>query len=79
MSKPEIDNNNRGVLFRNDAKPGGADFSGRCEINHVEYYIDGWTRPMRDDPTRKFLTLRFKVKPKTPPPVQKEFDDEIPF
>ena len=82
----KFDNNNRGVLFKNnkDGVDTRADYRGNAEINHVEYWLDAWLNTSRDGLT-KFLNIRFKRKQpsdattrsSTPPPP--DFDDKIPF
>ena len=88
---PEYDNNLRGVLFpekekRSDNSP---DYSGSCEIDGKQYWLDGWKRLSRSgDP---FLSIRFKLKQaknSVPPvaaiavptvPEPPPFGDDIPF
>ena len=81
----KFDNNNRGVLFKNNKEgvESRADYRGNAEINHVEYWMDGWINPNPDGSKR--LNVRFKRKQqpsddtqRSPPPPP-DFDDKIPF
>jgi hypothetical protein len=85
MANKEWDNNMRGVLFVNDKKgiPTRADYTGTCEINHVEYWMDVWLA--KSQYPDLFSNVRFRVKgvrasrpqESVTPPL--DFDDEIPF
>ena len=57
----KYDDNNRGIISKNDRKeqPNHADQTGKCKIEGVEYYINGWIHD-RTDGTGKFLSLQFK-------------------
>ena len=91
MSDKAYDNNLRGVLFPEKEKrsENSPDYSGSCEIDGKQYWLDGWKRrSQKGDP---FLSLRLKPKstrasvpptaaiavPKVPEPPP--FDDDIPF
>lgn len=77
----EYDNNNTGVLFKND-KDGNdkrPDYKGSIQVNGVDYWLSAW---IRDGKKGKFMSL--KVEPKEAQPVAKVrqdagFDDDIPF
>lgn len=81
----QYDNNMRGTFGRNQRKQRDSqpDFSGKCEIENVKYYIDGW---IKQGPTGQFFSLSFKpMEPKQNAPANapasapaEEFDD-IPF
>ena len=73
------DNNNTGVLFRNnkknfedpeDKKP---DYTGQAEINNVEYWMSAWKRKAKDSGN---VFLSFKFEPKEKKEVELE---DIPF
>ena len=83
------DNNMRGAISKNDRKTEDkhSDIKGQCEINGVEYWIDGWLNE-RKDGSGKFYRLKFeekKAKPKSQPESRPEsqdpfagLDDDIP-
>lgn len=61
------DNNNSGMLARNDRKqqPNHPDFTGQCEINSVPMWISAWTKegkPGTKLAGKKFFSLSFKPK-----------------
>ena len=77
------DNTNRGTLGRNKRreKDTHPEFTGKCDINGVEFWISGWVKESNGE---KFFSLSFKAKD-TPPPVKQEptddpfADESIPF
>lgn len=60
----EYDNNNSGVLFRNDRKENDRqpDYKGSAEINGVEVWISAWKKQSQNG--TGFLSLSFKPKDK---------------
>ena len=81
------DNNNSGVLFKND-KSGNdraPDYKGSGEIDGEQYWISGWVKvagPMAKNPGSKFLSLAFQLKEQAAKPPSSSggpFDDDIPF
>lgn len=84
----EYDNTNRGSIWRNEKKQTEQhpDFTGKCDINGVEFWIAGWKRKAGDNPKSPALRLAFtpKDEPKPTPvtpqqPAAADFDDDIPF
>ena len=83
----EYDNNNRGVLFKNDKKGNDKrpDYRGSAVIDNVDLNISAWIK--RSQKTGDaFMSLRFEAKTAAPPkraPVMNEapFDDDedLPF
>lgn len=61
MAKYETDR--RGIISKNKnkEKDSHADYTGTCEIDGNEFYIDGWVKD-RSDGSGSFLSLRFKDK-----------------
>lgn len=57
------DDNLTGILSKNDRKTEErhADYSGTCEVNGEQFYLDGWIR-QRKDGSGSFLSLRLKPK-----------------
>lgn len=57
------DNNLTGIISKNDRKTDDKhpDIKGQCEINGVNYWIDGWAKSRKSD-GGKFYSLRFKAK-----------------
>ena len=84
----DFDITNRGVLFKNDTKADEKhpDIKGQCEINGVQYWIDGWARTRKSD-GGKFYSMKFKPKDAKPAakPASKpsagfdDLDSEVPF
>ena len=86
----QYDNNNSGILSRNDRKeqPNHPDFKGALNVNGVDYWLSGWVKE-RKDGTGKFFSLSVKAKdaPQAAPaakpaPTGSGFDDmsdDVPF
>lgn len=84
----DYDNNLTGIISRNETKADEKhpEIKGQCEINGVQYWIDGWARTRKSD-GGKFYRLKFKAKDAKPvsKPAQKassgfdDMDDDIPF
>lgn len=86
----QYDNNLTGIVSKNERKEKDThpDIRGKCEIDGVHYWIDGW-RKERNDGTGSFYSLKFKAKdapaaqpaPKrAPAPAMDDLDDSsIPF
>lgn len=57
------DNNMTGIISKNERKTDDKhpDIKGQCEIDGVEYWVDGWAKQRRSD-GNKFYSLRFKPK-----------------
>lgn len=57
------DNNMKGVISRNERKTEDThpDIKGQCEIDGVQYWVDGWAKTRNSD-GGKFYSLRFKPK-----------------
>lgn len=85
------DNNMTGIISRNERKTDDKhpDIKGQCEIDSVQYWVDGWMKTRNSD-GGKFYSLRFKRKDAAPAakPAQKQaaapaggFDDlqDCPF
>jgi len=83
------DNNLSGILSKNERKEKDThpDIRGKCEIDGVQYRIDGW-RKERTDGTGSFYSLKFKAKDAAPAPAPvkrqaaqsvADMDDDIPF
>jgi hypothetical protein len=83
------DKNMTGIISKNDRKTDEKhpDIKGQCEINGVQYWVDGWQKTRTSD-GGKFYSLKFKPKdaaqkpaaPKSAPAPSGfcEFDD-APF
>lgn len=82
MTTKKFDDNNSGVLFRNEDKksPKHADYSGSLNAAGLDYWLDGYIRQSANG--RKFFSLKLKLKPeqtiKVKEPVD-SFNDEITF
>ena len=90
------DNNFTGIVSKNDRKTDDKhpDIKGQCEIDGVQYWMDGWAK-VRNSDGGKFYSLRFKRKDApqqaaTPKPAAAktapapasgfdDFDDGIPY
>jgi hypothetical protein len=57
------DNNLTGIISKNERKTTDThpDIKGQCEINGVQYWVDGWAKTSNRD-GGKFYSLRFKAK-----------------
>lgn len=87
----EYDNENRGVLFKNDKKEtdNHPDYKGRIDVNGQEYWLSAWIRD-RKGTNQKYMSLSVgdEIEPKEAPHqdnVVTEISDEpislkdIPF
>lgn len=84
------DNNYTGIISKNSNKKDDKhpDIKGQCEIDGVQYWVDGWQKTRNSD-QGKFYSLRFKRKDAAPAPAPKpsaapssgfdDTDDSIPF
>ena len=57
----EYDNNNRGVLFKNEsATPENKQpfFSGKCEVNGKQMKVAGWMQESKTG--KKYISLKFE-------------------
>jgi hypothetical protein len=77
----KFDDNNCGVLFRNENKksPKHADYSGSLNAAGLDYWFDGYIRQSANG--RKFISLKLKLKDAQPKaePKAVAFSDEIGF
>ena len=57
------DNNLTGLISKNERKTDDKhpDIKGQCEIDGVQYWVDGWQKTRNSD-GGKFYSLRFKRK-----------------
>jgi hypothetical protein len=81
------DNNLTGIISKNERKTDEKhpDIKGQCEIDGVQYWVDGWAKTRNSD-GGKFYSLRFKRKdaapqqaPRQAKPVQRNDFDDAPF
>ena len=87
----EYNNENRGVLFKNDRKDSEKhpDYKGNINVGGVEYWLSAW---IKESAKGKFMSLSIQPKeeqksvPKKADPissgrssVKHEMDDDIPF
>ena len=63
----DYSNDLTGVISKNETKVSEThpDIKGQCEINGVQYWIDGWARTRKSD-GGKFYSLKFKAKDAKP-------------
>lgn len=61
------DNNLTGIISKNERKTDDKhpDIKGQCEIEGVQYWVDGWAKTRNSD-GGKFYSLRFKRKDAAP-------------
>jgi hypothetical protein len=88
----QYDNNLTGIISKNERKTDDKhpDIKGQCEIDGVQYWMDGWQKSRNSD-GGKFYSMKFKRKDAAqakpvqaaPKPVTQPggFDDDqdIPF
>lgn len=83
------DKNMTGIISKNERKTTDKhpDIKGQCEINGVQYWVDGWAKSRTSD-GGKFYSLTFKAKDaakaapaRTQAPARSDFDDgsDVPF
>ena len=61
----EYDNNNRGVLFKNDRKTEGdkkPEYTGSLNVDGVEFFLDAWLKVGKSG--AKFMSVSVKRKDK---------------
>lgn len=87
------DNTNTGALFKNDRKEQAthADYRGSINIEGRKYWLNAWIKPVKADPSKRFMSLSVKPKearaPATKAPAPKprggsgfdDMEDDIPF
>jgi len=80
------DKTNRGAVWKNGRRSSEKHphFTGNCDIDGEEYFINVWKNDVSDNPKKPLLSLSFKKKddqPKQAAPTQKfdNFDEDIPF
>ena len=78
----DYDNNNSGVLFKNDKKEEGSkqpDYNGSAEIDNKQLEIAAWIRTSKTG--KKFMSLKFQEprQKKDAPKGKPEFDDDVAF
>lgn len=77
-----IDNNNSGMIFKNDRKekPEHPDYTGKANIEGVQYRVSLWIRHGKNQP---YLSASFRPvedeEERPPVSAKKDFNDEIPF
>ncbi|MDR2337708.1 MAG: hypothetical protein LBE20_03550 [Deltaproteobacteria bacterium] len=61
MTQQQYNNNNRGVLFKNERKQQAnhPDYTGSCTINNIEYWISGW---IKEKDEKKYFSFSFAPK-----------------
>ena len=87
----EYNNENRGVLFKNDRKDSEKhpDYKGNINVGGVEYWLSAW---IKESAKEKFMSLSIQPKeeqksaPKRADPISSgrprasvDMDDDIPF
>lgn len=67
----QYDNNMSGIISRNERKETDKhpDIKGQCEIDGVQYWIDGWSKTRNSD-GGKFYSLKFKPKQQAAAPAK---------
>lgn len=79
----EYDNELRGSLFRNDRKEKDThpDYTGSCQIDGVEYYMNAWIRESKAG--KKYFSFSFKAKDAPAQAntvtITDDLDDDLPF
>lgn len=75
----QFDNNNRGVLFKNDKKGNEKrpDLRGTLVVNNEEFNVSGWKRKSQKSGDA-YLSLSVEPK-KAAPPKRAPVMDETPF
>ncbi|MDO9132006.1 hypothetical protein [Hydrogenophaga sp.] len=85
----QYNNDMTGIISKNERKTTDKhpDIKGQCEINGVQYWVDGWAKTRNSD-GGKFYSLSFKAKDaakaapsKAPAPASSGFDEfgDAPF
>ncbi len=77
----QYDNNNSGVLFKNDRKEKDShpDFRGNIEVDGKEYYIKGWKKTSQKGTAFISLAVDPKVAAAPKAPSQVDANDSDPF
>lgn len=79
----EFDNNNRGVLFKNDKQGNDKrpDYTGSINVDGTDYQLSAWIKTSKAN--TKFMSLSVQPKKPVAAPepalVSDGFDDEVPF
>jgi len=75
----QYDNNLTGIISKNERKTDDKhpDIKGQCEIDGVQYWMDGWQKTRNSD-GGKFYSLRFKRKDAAAPPAPRQAPRQAP-
>lgn len=89
-----MENDNAGVLFKNEKKREGkhdADYQGNITIDGKDYWLNAWINTSKDG-TKKYMALKARIKDgakatvtniideaKKQFPAADKFSDEVPF
>ena len=76
-----FDNVNKGVLFKNidKKKENGPDYSGKCNLNGIDYKIASWLNTSKKG--QQYLSLKFQIADEEKEKQVKieDLKDDIPF
>jgi len=86
----DFDNTNTGVLFKNEDKQSAnhPDYKGSVNVNGQEFWLSAWIKPLKKDPSKRFMSISVKPKESKQAPKQAakpapasdpDFVDSIPF
>lgn len=70
----QYDNTNSGAFFKNDKKTTAnhPDYRGQINVEGVEYWISGWIKPTKADPSKRFMSLSVQPKEQQAAPQRQE-------
>lgn len=83
----DYDNNNRGIMSKNDRKEKDThpDYNGKINVEGKDYYLNAWVKE-RKDGSGKFFSLSVKEVGEKKSggerkvvPLREELNDDIPF
>lgn len=65
----DFDKTNTGAIFPNEQRdnPNSPTHRGSINVNGKEFWVSGWIKPTKKDPSKRFMSLSIKPKEQQAP------------